>query len=299
MASSLPVRVIGGVGGRSVFAELRELAQELIASRDLISQLTIRDIKLRYKQAVMGFGWALLMPLLVVAAGGVIRLVISSGKGDSFALAGLAGVTIKSIPWAFFVGAVSFATSSLTGNTSLVSKIYFPREVLPLSAVFAQGFDTLVGMAAVAVALPFMGAQLTWALLWLPVLVLLIFMFTAASCLFLSCANLFFRDVKYLVQVLLMFGIFFTPVFFEPGMLGPGRAEVVMLNPMAPLLEGARLVLMQGHNLFEPLTPALAANGTDVWSPWFLAYSGAWAVIGLVIGTMIFHRVQYLFAEYL
>ncbi len=298
MASSLPVRVIGGVGGRSILAELRELAQELIASRDLISQLTIRDIKLRYKQAVMGFGWALLMPLLVVSAGLIIRLVISSGKEDGFALASLAGVTIKSIPWAFFVGSVSFATASLTGNTSLVSKIYFPREVLPLSAVFAQGFDTLVGMSAVAVAIPFMGAQLSWALLWLPALVLLIFMFTAASCLFLSCANLFFRDVKYLVQVLLMFGIFFTPVFFEPGMLGD-RGELLMLNPMAPLLEGTRLVLMQGHNLLQPLTPGIGGNLTDMWSPWYLFYSGTWAVLGLVIGTMIFHRVQYLFAEYL
>lgn len=299
MASSLPVRVIGGPGGRSVVAEMRELARELVASRDLLSQLTIRDIKLRYKQAVMGFGWALLMPLLVVAAGLVIRLAISSGRSDGLALAALAGVTIKSIPWAFFVGSVSFATASLTGNQSLVSKIYFPREVLPLSAVFAQGFDTLVGMAAVAVALPFMGAQLTWALAWLPVLALLIFLFTSASCLFLSCANLFFRDVKYLVQVLLMFGIFFTPVFFEPGMLGPGKAELVMLNPLAPLLEGARLVIVQGHNLLEPLSPATAANGTDYWSPWFLAYSGAWALFGMVFGTLIFHRVQYLFAEYL
>jgi ABC-type polysaccharide/polyol phosphate export permease len=282
-----------------VVAEMRELARELMASRDLLSQLTIRDIKLRYKQAVMGFGWALLMPLLVVAAGLVIRLAISSGRSDGLAIAALAGVTIKSIPWAFFVGSVSFATASLTGNQSLVSKIYFPREVLPLSAVFAQGFDTLVGMAAVAVALPFMGAHLTWALAWLPVLALLIFMFTAASCLFLSCANLFFRDVKYLVQVLLMFGIFFTPVFFEPGMLGPGKADLVMLNPLAPLLEGARLVIVQGHNLLEPLTPATAANGTDLWSPWFLVYSGAWALFGMVFGTLIFHRVQYLFAEYL
>lgn len=299
MGSSLQVRVIGGVGGRSPLAELGDLTRELIASRDLLSQLTIRDIKLRYKQAVMGFGWAILMPLLVVAAGGIIRLAISSSAGHGLSLNSLAGVTIKSIPWAFFVGSVSFATASLTGNTNLVSKIYFPREVLPLSAVLAQAVDTMVGGMVVVVALPFMGAKLTWALAWLPLLALLIFMFTAASCLFLSCANLFFRDVKYLVQVFLMFGIFFTPVFFEPGMLGPGRAELVMLNPIAPLLEGARLVLMEGHNLLVPLTPATAANGTDVWSPWFLAYSTGWAVLGLVIGTLIFHRVQYLFAEYL
>jgi ABC-type polysaccharide/polyol phosphate export permease len=72
-----------------------------------------------------------------------------------------------------------------------------------------------------------------------------------------------------------------------------------MLNPLAPLLEGARLVIVQGHNLLEPLSPATAANGTDYWSPWFLAYSGGWALFGMVFGTLIFHRVQYLFAEYL
>lgn len=298
MASN-QIRIIGGTGGRSALAELRELAGELIASRDLLSQLTIRDIKLRYKQAVMGFGWALLMPILVVFAGGIVRLAISSTGGHGLGLQSLAGVTIKSIPWAFFVGSVSFATASLTGNTSLVSKIYFPREVLPLSAVLAQGADTLVGAAVVAVALPFMGAKLSWALVWIPVLALLVFMFTAASCMFLSCANLFFRDVKYLVQVLLMFGIFFTPIFYEPGMLGVTRAHFVMLNPMAPLVEGARLALMEGHNLLVPLAPGTGAVSTDLWSPWFLGYSAAWAVLGLVGGTLIFHRVQYLFAEYL
>jgi lipopolysaccharide transport system permease protein len=299
VTSSLPVRVIGGPAGRSTLVEVRELITELVTSRDLLGQLTIRDIKLRYKQAVMGFGWALLMPILVVSAGGIIRLAISSTSGHGLTMASLAGVTIKSIPWAFFVGSVSFATASLTGNTNLVSKIYFPREVLPLSSVLAQGVDTLLSSSVVAIALPFMGAKLSWALAWIPLLALMLFMLTAASCLFLSCANLFFRDVKYLVQVLLMFGIFFTPVFFEPGMLGPGRAALVMLNPLAPLLEGARLVLMEGHNLLEPLSPAIAANGTDVWAPWFLAYSCAWAVIGLIGGTLVFHRVQYLFAEYL
>jgi ABC-type polysaccharide/polyol phosphate export permease len=299
VTSGLQVRMIGGTAGRSMLAEFRELVHELISSRELLRQLTIRDIKLRYKQAVMGFGWALLMPILVVSAGGIVRLAISSTSGHGLTLASLAGVTIKSIPWAFFVGSVSFATASLTGNTNLVSKVYFPREVLPLSAVLAQGVDSLVSSVVVAVALPFMGAKLSWALAWIPLLALMLFMLTAASCLFLSCANLFFRDVKYVVQVLLMFGIFFTPVFYEPGMLGAGRADLVMLNPIAPLLEGARLALMDGHNLLLPLDPSMAANGTDVWSPWYLAYSCGWAVLGLVGGTLIFHRVQYLFAEYL
>jgi len=151
---------------------------------------------------------------------------------------------------------------------------------------------------AVVAALPFLGGQLTASLLWVPLLVLLIVLLTTGVCLFLSCANLFFRDVKYIVQVVLMFGIFVTPVFFEPAMLGGRAARLAMLNPLAPLLEGLRLALLAGHNLWQPLT--LVQRGAEVvaWSPWWLAYSAVWAVGGLVVATALFHRLQYLFAEY-
>jgi ABC-type polysaccharide/polyol phosphate export permease len=127
----------------------------------------------------------------------------------------------------------------------------------------------------------------------------LILMFTAATALFISCANLFFRDVKYIVQVLLTFGIFFTPVFFEPRMFGYLGGRLMLLNPLAPLLEGLRLSIVHGHDLLQPLVTT-AGNGTPfpVWSPWYLAYSAAWAVIGLIASALIFHRAEAVFAEY-
>ena len=127
--------------------------------------------------------------------------------------------------WSFFVGALGFATASLIGNSNLVTKIYFPREVLPLSSVAAQGFDTSIGLLTLVVILPFLGVRLHASFVWIPLLLFLLVTFTTGVSMFLSCANLFFRDVKYIVQVVLMFGIFFTPIFFEPAMLGTTRRE--------------------------------------------------------------------------
>jgi lipopolysaccharide transport system permease protein len=282
----------------TILGDIRESISDLRAHRELLVQLTGRDIKLRYKQAVMGFAWAIFMPILVVMAGLVVRLAMAYVSGQPVVLAGMAGVAVKALPWAFFVGAVGFASNSLVANQALVSKVFFPREVLPLSAVLAQGFDSMIGVVALTIALPFLGATLSPALLWVVPLALLMFLLTAAICLFLSCANLFFRDVKYIVQVLLTFGIFFTPVLFEAVMLGERLAPLVMLNPLAPILEGLRLVVVQGHNLLEPLRVVEAGRLVEYWSPWWLLWTLGFTVVGLVLTITMFRRLQYLFAEW-
>ena len=111
---------------------------------------------------------------------------------------------------------------------------------------------------------------------------------------FLSSANLFFRDVKYLVSVILTFGIFFTPVFFEPGMFGEVGARLMMLNPVAPILEAMRLSMVDGNSLLAPIY----TDGFLVWSPWYLLYSASWAIVGLAGASLMFHRLEFLFAEY-
>ena len=284
---------------RSIVRDLRVIAvDELWRYRDLLYELMLRDIRIRYKQAVMGFAWAILMPALIVAAGTLVRFAMAYMGGGHVAMQEIAGMAVKALPWAFFVGAIGFATSSLTGNLPLVSKIYFPREVLPLSATCAQAFDSTIGAVTVAIALPFLGVHYGLTALWAPVLALLIFCVTAGAALFLGCANLFFRDVKYIVQVLLTFGIFFTPVFFEPRMFGPLGARLMMLNPLAPLLEGLRLSVVMGHDLLVPMVIQAGTRQVLAWSPWYLAYGAAWAVFGLVGSALIFHRSEGLFAEY-
>ena len=280
--------------------DLQEIGREYWQYRDLLYQLTLRDIRVRYKQTVMGFGWALLMPMLIVLSGLVVRYAMAYLSGTELEARAMMGVALKAIPWAFFVGAIGFANTSLITNINLVTKIYFPREVLPVSATLAQAFDSLVGAAALSLVLPFLGVPFSANLLWVPVLALLLFLFTAAAALFLSCANLFFRDVKYIVQVVLTFGIFFTPVFFEPAMFGAMGAKILMLNPLSPILEGIRLSVGEGHNLLQAMVQSANAGEqiVVVWSPWYLAYSAAWAILGLLGSALLFHRLEFLFAEY-
>lgn len=284
---------------QSLVAELREVASDLWHYRDLLFQLTLRDIRIRYKQAAMGVAWAALMPMLVVLAGCVVRIAMVQLGGGTFDRTSIAAIAVKAVPWAFFVGTISFATASLTGNLNLVAKVYFPRAVLPISSMLTQLADAAVAGATVALLLLVLRTPLTPALLWVPVLGLLLIIVTAAAALLLSCANLFFRDVKYIVQVVLTFGIFFTPVFFEPAMLGPRWAPLMMLNPLSPLLEGFRLAVVEGHSLLTPLIVTTRA-GVDIlaWTPWYLGYTAAVGALALFGSALLFHRLEYLFAEY-
>lgn len=278
--------------------DLVESLRETWAARDLLYQLTVRDVRIRYKQAIMGLAWALLMPILIVLSGLVIRVAVASMAGGGFTREMVLALAVKGVGWGFFSGAMTFATASLTASSHLVSKIYFPREVLPISATLAQGFDSCIAATAIALALPWLGMQWSAALLWVPVLAILLILFTVSMGMALSCANVFFRDVKYIVQVSITFGIFFTPIFYEPSMLGARGAELIMWNPLAPLLEGARLVLGAGHNLAAALWVTVDGELILAWHPKFLLYSAAWAIGGTLIGFSLFHRAEYLFAEY-
>jgi lipopolysaccharide transport system permease protein len=277
---------------------LREVISDLRHSRDLLYQLTLRDIRIKYKQAVMGFAWAVFMPCLIVLSGLVVRFAMAYVSGGQFQRIEVASLAVKGLPWAFVVGAIGTATGSLTSNSNLVSKVYFPREVLPIASTLAQAFDSVIGLVALTLVLPFFGVQLSWGLLWVPVILLTVFLLTTTMALLLSCANLFFRDVKYIVQVVLTFGIFFTPVFFEPAMLGPKASGIVMLNPLAPLLEGLRLAVVEGANLLQPVMTTHAGNQIQAWSPWYLAYSVGFTLILAPVVAYGFHKAEFVFAEY-
>jgi ABC-type polysaccharide/polyol phosphate export permease len=115
--------------------------RELIARRDLVYILTWREVKIRYKQSVMGLLWAVLMPLVIVCSGLVVRYTFSRVSGTPLSLADVTAVGVKAVPWAFVVGAVRFGTNSLITNSNLVTKVYMPRLAFPISAVCAQLLD--------------------------------------------------------------------------------------------------------------------------------------------------------------
>jgi lipopolysaccharide transport system permease protein len=254
--------------------------KELFRYRDLLWMLTRRDISIRYKQSVMGFLWAILMPLLIVGAGILVRFAYSMSSGQHLNMADLASVALKALPWAFFVSALKFGTSSLVGNSNLVTKIYFPREVFPIAAVLASLFDASIASGVIILVLILAKVGVSIHLLWMPVLLLLTIILTAGLAMFLSCANLFFRDVKYLVDVFLTFGIFFTPVFYEARMFHKW-APLLLVNPIAVLLEAMNDVVVRRQ------APSY---------PW-LAYAAFFAVGGLIVSWLIFDRAEAKFAE--
>ncbi|HUF31549.1 MAG TPA: ABC transporter permease [Gemmatimonadaceae bacterium] len=279
----------------SILGDLSELVRELIAHRELLFQLTRRDMRIRYKQALMGVGWAIIMPLVVILSGWVLRIAFTRLANAPLDSGIMAGIAVKSVGWAFFVGALGFGTASITANLSLVTKVYFPRAVLPLASVATQIADGSIAAVALMAILPFFGVSLSWALLWLiPLTVVLIVLTTAAALLF-SCANVFFRDARHLVQLILSFGIFFTPVFFDASAFGGNNTWIVMLNPLAPVLEGLRLAVVAGQDLAVPL---VAPDATLIWTPWFLVWSGGASVVLLLLSSVIFHRAEFKFAEY-
>jgi ABC-type polysaccharide/polyol phosphate export permease len=288
------VRVIGP----NEQVSLRALFHELVAHRDLLYQLAARDVRIRYKQAVMGFAWSVLMPLLIVGAGTLVRVAVVTLTGVKLERAEIGSVVLKSFPWAFFAGALGFGVQSVTANVALVTKIYFPRAILPIAVVASNLMDLTVGLIAIALVVPFLGAQLSFALLWVPVMLVLLVVLTAGLCTVLACANLFFRDVKYITQVLLTFGIFFTPVLFDAVAFGARGARILMLNPLSPIFEGLRLSVMQGHNLLLPFTQIIRGTEVVAWQPWYLAYSAVWAFGSLGLGLLLFQRTQDLFAEF-
>jgi homopolymeric O-antigen transport system permease protein len=254
--------------------------KELYKYRELLYAITYRDIKVRYKQSVMGFLWAILMPVLIVLSGVVVRYGYSLVSGKPLDTQDIASVAVKSIPWAFLISGIRFACSSLTSNYSLVTKIYFPKEIFPMSAVLACLFDFFVASAALVILLLVM--QVGWSvyLVWIPVLLLTMVLLTTGIGIIVSAASLFFRDVKYLVEVLLTFGIFFTPVFYEIRMFGD-KGKWLLLNPVAPILEGLSACIVRHQS------PALAG----------FAYSLGFSLLTLFAGLRFFKYLEPAFAE--
>jgi lipopolysaccharide transport system permease protein len=268
--------------------------REIWERRELLRQLIARDVRLRYRQAVMGFLWALLMPCLVLSASLLIRLLIAR-KTTLSQGPNLAGTAFKAWAWAFFVGSINFTTTSLLSNINLIAKMYFPREILPMAALGAQSIDALVGFSFLMLLSPVLGAHYTVQLLWLPVLVLLLVLLILGPALLLSAANVFYRDVKYLVQVAVTFGIFATPVLYSLQDL-PRKARLfVVLNPLSTVLEGLSLVVGRGVNLARTI-PA-ADGGVPYWSPWYLIATAAFGGLLLWLAVLFFRLKSDRFSE--
>ncbi|NLO28244.1 MAG: ABC transporter permease, partial [Actinobacteria bacterium] len=190
--------------------------RELWAYRELLYFLTWRDVLVRYKQAVLGVAWAVLQPVLTMVVFTVVfnrALGVSGSPEDDipyevFSFAGL-------LPWQFFAGALSRSGTSLVGNANLLTKVYFPRLVIPISAVLAGLVDFLISFVVLLILMVSFGVYPGWGVFLVPVFLLLVIVATLGVSLWLSALNVMYRDVQYLIPFLVQLWMFLSPVIYS------------------------------------------------------------------------------------
>jgi lipopolysaccharide transport system permease protein len=265
----------------SVWQDCREMVTEQVTYRDLLYQMTKRDLLLRYKQTVLGFGWAIFMPLVNTAVFSVIFMRVApineSVLGMPYPLFAFTGL----LTWNFFASSLKFAITSLTSNAQLVAKVYFPREIFPFSAVIVCFIDFAVASVVLVLLMIWYRIAPTPMIVFLPVVVAVHILFTLGVALLISMGNLFFRDVKYLFEIFLTVWMFGTSVLFPVSLVGGKLGVVMQLNPMTPIIDGYRNVLFLGQSPFTP--------------PFALAV--AISVVIFVFSWLTFHRAEFQFAE--
>ena len=234
--------------------------KELYRYRDLLLSLAIRDVKVRYRQTLLGVVWAVLQPLAFML---IFTLVFSkfgqvSSDGTPYPLFSYTGL----VPWTFFATGLSLTVNSVAANMSLVKKIYFPREVFPIGAAMGCFIDFLVASCLVVALMAIYKVPANPQLLWLPWLIGIEVALLIGISLFASAMNVFYRDVKYIVPLLVQLGMFVTPVIYSASMVPARFRHWYMLNPMAVVIDGIRRVVLHGQP--PELFPLLVSTGLVV-----------------------------------
>jgi len=211
---------------------------ELFHYRELLYFLTWRDIKVRYKQTVLGGVWAILQPFLSMVVFTIFfgRLAKMPSDGIPYPIFVYAGL----LPWTFFANSVSSSTNSLVGSAHLISKVYFPKIFVPTSKVMAALVDFAISALILLVMMAYYKVALTWNLTFIPVAVLLTILTAFGVGAFLSSLNVKYRDFQYVIPFLVQFWMFCSPVVY-PASLVPGKWRwLLSLNPMTGIIEAYR-----------------------------------------------------------
>jgi ABC-type polysaccharide/polyol phosphate export permease len=253
----------------------------ILKHRYLLGLLVIREIRIRYARAALGIAWALFLPLAMMAVFTVLnfgRLIPADSEYKAlpysvFAFCGL-------LFWTHFATSLTQGTPSLVISGNLLKKCAFPREAIPLAKMISALFDLLIGTVLLLVLMLLTGVPIRLTILIVPVVFLLQLAFTSGLVLLLSAANLFFRDVNYLVQVGVVLGMFATSVVYPIESTNPVAGFVLALNPMSAFLDAYREALLLGR---------LPGAG--------LLVGALGAIVSLLLGTFAFRRLAPRFAE--
>jgi lipopolysaccharide transport system permease protein len=253
--------------------------KELWEYRELLYFLTWRDVKVRYKQTVIGAAWAIIQPFFTMVVFSLFfgKLAKIPSDGIPYPIFAYAAL----VPWTFFANGLSQSSNSLVGSANLIKKIYFPRLVMPISGVvsgvvdFVLAFIVLLGMMLFYHILP------TANVIWLPFFLLLAFVTSLGVGLWLSAMNVQFRDVRYVVPFLTQFWLFATPIAYPSSLLSEPWRTIYGLNPMVGVVEGFRWALLRTNTAPGPI----------------IIVSTLAALAILVSGAYYFRRMEKTFAD--
>lgn len=246
----------------------RHYWRDLWRYRELLGFLAWRDIKVRYKQTVLGVAWAVLQPLVTTVIFSFIFGVLAGmGKGDpSYPLMVMAGV----LPWQLFANGLSGSSGSMVANTHLVSKVYFPRLIVPISALAVALVDFLIVLLIFLIASLSYGQVPGWRWLLLPVFVLATVLISLGAGLWLTALTVKYRDFRFIVPFLLQVGVFLSPIGFRTDVL-PNWRDLLALNPLTGMIEAFRWCLLGSNTSFYwPSFATSAVIGA------LLIWSGLW-----------------------
>jgi len=261
---------------------------ELWQYRQLLWSLTWRDLRVRYKQSLLGMGWAILLPLsMMLIFTFVFTKAVKVVDGLDINMPYPIFAYLGLVPWAFFSSSLSGAVNSLVANRSLVTKVYFPREVFPFSSVASAFADFCVAGAVLIGLLAYFHLttdwtfQLHWTVLLLPIVVLVQVLFSCGLGMLLATANLFFRDVRQIFGVLIQLWMFLTCVVYPIRNDGTWWGVLSVANPMTPIIKAYRDCIING----------LPPSGGAFWA------AGAVSILVFVGGWSFFRRMSFRFAE--
>lgn len=252
--------------------------RDLWRYRELYQVLTWRDCAVRYKQTVLGVGWAVIRPVLAMLIFTVIfgRIAKLPSDGAPYSLMVFAGM----LPWTFFATGLSEASNSLIANTALVSKVYFPRIIMPTATITAAFVDFFIGLFILAIMMTWYQVVPSWRILLLPVFVLLAFLAALGPSLWVTAVNVKYRDFRYVIPFLVQFGLYVSPVGFTSSVVPHKWRLLYSLNPLVGIIDAFRWCVLR--------------SSTD-WSG--VGISVAVVVVLLWLGIRQFRKLEKSFAD--
>jgi lipopolysaccharide transport system permease protein len=248
--------------------------------RELFFFLAWRDILVRYKQTAIGVAWALIRPLLTMIILTIVFGMVAKLPSDGVPYPIL--VFAAMLPWQFFANAFSEAGNSLIGNANMISKIYFPRFVVPCSAVIVSFVDFLISGAILVALMLWYGFLPDWRILTLPLFILIAFAAALGAGLWMAALNVKYRDFRYIIPFVVQFGLYISPVGFSSNVIPEQWRLIYSMNPMVGVIEGFRWALLGGN--------------AQLYWPGFIA---SLCLVGLVLvtGIMYFRKTEKSFAD--